>query len=181
MKFVEDLVAQGKLGADDATDFWEFTCGILMKDAARFARYEDERFRFYLNIGLCSHWLRPHQTRWKADGGFAWPQGYGPNSRQRDNTPEFDWDEYLEWNAGAEAWEGISRNSVAIKQRYVLRAALPARTARHDQAAVRAEWVFGLPQVREPKPTTFYGFRKIEGQWVLRAWSEDEALESVGL
>src|SRR5258708_3339750 len=62
-----------------------------------------------VEVGRCSHWLRPHQTRWTADGGFPHPTGYGSGrgGHSLSGLPQFDWSVVLEWS-GSE-WEVVPR------------------------------------------------------------------------
>jgi hypothetical protein len=120
-----------------------------------------------VHIGCCSHWLRPHQTRWRADGGFVWPTGYGSGTGGfcRSALPQFDWSVFLEWNGNQ--WE-IARNKSAKPS---LRLAVPSRTTRHNQAAVHSVWT-----TAKEKEHRFYGFRKRDDSWRCTAetdWAED--------
>ncbi len=115
-----------------------------------------------VEVGRCSHWLRPHQTRWTADGGFAWPTGYGGTAYSRSGLPLFDWSVELEWNG--EQWQLASLSS-AIPS---VRVTVPARTNRHQQAAVHTLWMKGHAERR------FYGFRKKSNRWQLTAVSEPQ-------
>jgi hypothetical protein len=113
-----------------------------------------------VEVGRCSHWLRPHQSRWTADGGFAWPTGYGSGTgcHSYSSLPQFDWSVVLRWTGST--WEPIKRNSI----RCSLRLTIPSRTKRHQQAAVHSVWHTG-----KEKKTVFYGFRKQEQGWVCTA------------
>lgn len=111
-----------------------------------------------VEVGRCSHWLRPHQCWWIADGSFACPIGYGGGGRPP--LPQFDWSVSLRWTG--EVWEPTKRQSV----RYSLRVTIPSRTTRHAQAAVHTLWMTG----RE-KQVRFYGFRKRSGSWTCTAAS----------
>src|SRR5690348_6387678 len=82
-----------------------------------------------VEIGRCSHWLRPHQTRWTADGGFAWPSGYGGHGYSRLGLPLFDWSVVVQWSG--EQWVSPLKQPRAIG----LRITIPSRTTRHSQAA----------------------------------------------
>lgn len=124
-----------------------------------------------VQIGRCSHWLRPHQSRWKADGGFAWPTGYGSGQGGHFNTalPQFDWSVTLTWTG--QRWEEArdKRGKPAV------RVTVPSRTSWHEQAAVHTVWMTG----RE-KEMRFYGFRRKDGVWRCTAeseWNEDRAPE----
>jgi hypothetical protein len=113
-----------------------------------------------VEVGRCSHWLRPHQARWLADGGFAWPTGYGSGGGgySRWALPQFDWSVVLGGNGTA--WEVVRRRSV----RTALRLAIPSRTRRHRQAAVHALW-----HTEREKALVFYGFRKRDDGWTCTA------------
>lgn len=118
-------------------------------------------------VGCCSHWLRPHQTRWTADGGFAAPIGYGSGTGGFcfDALPQFDWSVTL--TRVREGWAVASDKSA----RPALRLTVPSRTKWHAQAAVHAVWSTG----RE-KEQRRYGFRKAGGVWGCTAeteWAED--------
>lgn len=143
-----------RLEAEDDPDFWRSALTYVLSES-------EPRPGASVEVGRCSHWLRPHQTRWKADGGFAWPTGYGIDgggSYSRYGLPQFDWSIVLDWSEGG--WEPAPRRSV----RHLLRLALPSRTRRHGQAAIHALWHAG----RE-KRVVFYGFRRRGGAWVCTA------------
>ncbi len=120
-----------------------------------------------LELGRCSHWLRPHQTRGTADGGFAWPAGYGEGgpSYSRHGLPEFDWHYLLMWNG--ERWIFPPEGYRSVNGRCPeLRLAIPSRTARHQQAAIHSRWrVAGKGKFK----VEFYGFRLKPEGWVCTA------------
>ncbi len=113
-----------------------------------------------LEVGRCSHWLRPHQTRWKADGGFAWPSGYGEgaSSSSRQGVPEFDWSVRATWDGThwvlPRSFKELAGSSPE------LRLAIPSRTARHNQAAVHSLW-----RIEKDLKVEFYGFRRKPEGW----------------
>ncbi len=144
MRDVEGL--EGHFDEDDDPDLWQVVLRYVLAEV-------DPDAGRTVEVGRCSHWLRPHQTRWTANGGFAWPTGYGGDA-SRSALPQFDWSVILGWS-GAE-WEVVERRSV----RTDLRLAIPSRTRRHPQAAVHALWHTG----RE-KEVVFYGFRKRAEGW----------------
>src|SRR5258706_14375081 len=80
---------KGHLTADDDPDLWRVVLETVFVDLAVI-----QTEPALVEIGCCSHWLRPHQTRWTADGGFAWPTGYGRpggGGFSRNGLPEVDW------------------------------------------------------------------------------------------
>jgi hypothetical protein len=138
------------LGQDDDVELWRVALNHILAEV-------EERPGVLVQVGRCSHWLRPHQARWTADGGFAWPTGYGSGNGgfSRSALPQFDWYFVLEWNGSV--WEPVKKRSM----RHSLRVTIPSRTKRHRQAAVHTLWHTG----RE-KEVVFYGFRKWEQAWV---------------
>lgn len=152
------------LGSDDDSAFWAQAFRVLVSDIeAEIGERRPDR-GIYLNIGACSHWLRPHQTRWRASGGFAWPTGYGGGTWSRSGLPLFDWSVKFLWDRHSEWWQRVDR--FRGKRKLVLRATLPTRTARHAQAAVHTIWEPGSPSQPRTKRVRFYGFRKHQDDWV---------------
>jgi hypothetical protein len=141
------------LNADDDPELWRVALGCILAEAPT-------RPDIQIEVGRCSHWLRPHQSRWTADGGFAWPTGYGSGAGGYSPwaLPQFDWSVVLGWS-GAE-WEVVERRSV----RTALRIAIPSRTRRHRQAAIHTLW-----HTRREKEVVFYGFRRRDGGWACTA------------
>jgi hypothetical protein len=138
---------------EDDPDLWRAALQYILAEI-------EQRPGVSIEVGHCSHWLRPHQARWTADGGFAWPTGYGGGGgdQSRSALPQFDWSVVLGWD-GAE-WNVVERQPLRI----TLRLAIPSRTRRHLQAAVHALWHTG----RE-KEVVFYGFRKRSDGWAFTA------------
>lgn len=58
------------LGSEDDPELWQVAVQHILAQLTPVPG-------MLVELGRCSHWLRPHQTRWTADGGFAWPSGYG--------------------------------------------------------------------------------------------------------
>jgi hypothetical protein len=153
-----------RLGADDDTELWVATLRCAAEDAAALCVNCDPR-KLYAVVGACSHWLRPHQTRWTAAGGFAWPEGYG-DGHGRGGLPHLDWSVTLLFNHSGMSWDTPTQ---AATQRFQsVRLAIPSRTARHLQAAVHAVWSRGTLDGRH-KRTVFYGLRKQDQRWDLVA------------
>lgn len=126
---------------------------------------QGESFEVFLQIGACSHWLRPHQTRITAAGGFAYPAGYLGSSDSRTGLPEFDW--YVLFRRKQREW--ILTEKFFGKRKLVLRVAFPARTTRHNQSVVHTIWTPGTPTNPKVKTETFYCFKKNANVWKLAA------------
>jgi hypothetical protein len=146
------------LTSDDDPALWEQVLKVVIAEFnSRLEEVPAKTLKF-IEIGACSHWLRPHQTRWKADGGFAWPSGYDGGTYSSRGLPEFDWS--IVFQLQDDFWQKVNRYSG--KQKIVFRIAVPSRTTRHNQAAIHCFWP-------HDKETVFLGFRKEEGEWCLRA------------
>jgi hypothetical protein len=145
----QDLLAS-HLASDDDPDLWR-----AVTDCA-FADFEKSP-GILVEIGRCSHWLRPHQTRWTAGGGFAYPSGYGSGNGggfSRLGLPQFDWSVLMSWTG--EAWEVTTKRRSQVS----LRITIPSRTTRHRQAAIHTLWSSGKSKLKR-----FYGFRKQDVGW----------------
>ena len=145
-----------RLTSQDDPKAWQAILVVLGEELI--ARYRDAgraKEAWFLRIGACSHWIRPHNSRWNAAGGFAWPGGYG-------SLPEFDWSVLFCFDG--RGWERV--NKFSSKKQIVLRVAVPSRTARHKQAAVHSVW-------SPSGEWTLYGFRKVNDKWVCVAASDE--------
>jgi hypothetical protein len=134
-----------RLTEDDDPVLWRVAAETILSDIAAEAG-------MLVEVGRCSRWLRPHQSRWTADGGFALPMGYGGGSGFA--LPELDWSVTLRWTG--ETWETVPPCSL----RRAVRVSIPARTRRHRQAAVHTLWMTGKEKTRR-----LYGFRKDDAGW----------------
>jgi hypothetical protein len=143
-----------RLDQDDDPELWGVALDCILSEI-------EKKPEVLVEVGRCSHWLRPHQARWTANGGFAWPAGYGSGGYSSLALPQFDWSVVMEWTGNT--WEGVRRRSV----RNSLRVTVPSRTKRHRQAAVHTLWHTG----RE-KEVDFYGFRQQEQGWICTAPSK---------
>jgi hypothetical protein len=162
------------LGVEDDPALWEAAIDVIFRDAEFLCGQQGRRDVVVAQLGACSHWLRPHQTRWTADGGFAWPTGYGGTGFSRLGLPEFDWLITRRWDHFSSSWrpEGDGLRT----GRLVFRVALPTRTARHMQAAVHTLWTPGTPIFPRRELPQFYGFRKKEGCWLCTAYRGKDSL-----
>lgn len=149
------------LEADDDPALWQVAVSCIIGDAQFICPACGKQI--VAQIGRCSHWLRPHQTRWTADGGFAWPTGYGGTRFSRSGLPEFDWHVYWEWLPEDREWKFLEPGPE--KGAIRLRIAVPSRTNAHHQAAVHTLWTPGSPTTPRKPVVQFYGFRKHEVAW----------------
>jgi len=86
-----------RLGAGDDRELWESVLRVVAEDASVLL-VNDLRSKLYATIGACSHWLRPHQSRWTAAGGFALPVGYGDGEGFLRGLPNLDWSILLQFD-----------------------------------------------------------------------------------
>jgi hypothetical protein len=150
------------LVADDDPALWRLVLYTVLLDIQGSNESNKHQERRFLKIGSCSHWFRPHQARWTAAGGFAWPSGWhGVSGYSHLGLPELDWSVLFE-HAGGQ-WK--SERKYSGKTRLEIRVSIPARTAKHAQAAIHTLWSPSNQKV-------FYGFRKKEDNWKLVARSE---------
>lgn len=159
---------------DDDAALWESAVNLIFHEASYLARCATETTLISAVIGCCSHWLRPHQTRWTADGGFAWPSGYGSQGFSRTGQPEHDWSLVFFWNPVEQEW-WPTEPKIDIVERFSFRVTLPARTARHNQAAIPATWSNGTPVLRKETIFQIYGFRKQANRWQCSATNDSGA------
>lgn len=168
----EELMARyerilGKmLGEEDDLSFWRLVFEQLLTEIALLNPSHSKKHALYLQIGSCSHWCRPHQTRWLADkGSFAFPSGYGGgHSLGSSGLPEYDYFMLLRWDEEQQAWQ-FHHPYFYDKRKIVCRVALPTRTACHITAAVHTMWTPGTPEHPDTQREVVYGFRKVGDQW----------------
>lgn len=156
-----------RLVTDDDPDLWIELLRAVAEDAS--ALRERGASRLYAIVGCCSHWARPHQSRWTAAGGFALPEGYGDGEGFLGGLPNLDWSVTLQFDPSQPGW--VCPLQPPTKRFCSVRLAIPSRTARHLQAAVHAVWSPGTLDAKH-KRTVFYGIRKSENGLALVARSE---------
>jgi hypothetical protein len=158
---LDPLIAE-RLTADDDPDLWDVATSTILSDAVFLCREVDEDI--FSQVGSCRHWIRPHQHRWKADGGFTFPAGYDRTTTGYSfiALPALEWSVFFKWTVTA--WEPGRTG----RRCPMLRIAIPARTARHLQAAIHTIWTPRSPLTKE-KVERFYGFRKKHCDWRLTA------------
>lgn len=155
------------LGPDDDQALWIQALADVYADSRREVEAWTGKDVLRLAVGACSHWLRPHQTRWSTNGGFAWPAGYGDAlGGSRGAPPQHDWTVVAHWDSPSSRWTMGNAHS---RRPLTLRVTLPTRTARHEQAVVHLCWRPGSPAHPRRHRTTFFGYRKREGIWSLEA------------
>jgi hypothetical protein len=149
------------LGSEDDPSLWAVVVNAVYTDAQALCRSASGRGRVVTRLGRCSHWLRPHQTRWTAEGGFAWPTGYDGPRFSRTGLPEFDWFAQWEWCPESGGW--VAAAGDPAPDQLLFRVAVPARSRRHRQAAVHTVWQPGTPQRPRVPLVQFDGFRQRSG------------------
>lgn len=170
-RFVKEISPH--LTAEDDANLWRAAFDTMLADIETLYPEKGKKHEVFLQIGACSHWLRPHQTTWTAGGGFAAPEGY--LQKYIDHTknswgpigsglPEFDWFVVAHWNREEQEWEMVAPKFFG-KKKLIFRAALPTRSRRHMQAAVHTVWMPGSPEDPAKRVTRLYGFRKQDEVW----------------
>jgi hypothetical protein len=163
------IAVRERLSAEDDPALWEQVLKVLAEDASIFEAVTGGS-RLFAEVGVCSHWLRPHQTRWTAAGGFAWPIGYGGTRFSRTGLPLFDWSVKLQFNPAPLGW--VTPEKLPTKRSISIRVAVPSRTTRHRQAAVHTLWPLRTLDGKRER-TVMYGLRNLNGVWELKACSRD--------
>jgi hypothetical protein len=154
-------VLEERLGAGDDRGLWAEVLRVVAEDASVLL-LDGRSPKLYATIGACSHWLRPHQSRWTAGGGFAAPYGYGDGKDFLRGLPNLDWSVVLQFDHAQPGW--VSPQPAPAKRFDSVRLAVPSRTARHLQAAVHATWSRGTLDPGNKK-IVHYGFRKSAEGW----------------
>lgn len=161
---------QERLTVEDDPTLWEQVLKTLAEDALTIEPVKHGS-ALYAEVGVCSHWLRPHQSRWTAAGGFAYPTGYGDGDGgglpvARVGLPRLDWSLKLLFIPTSGEW--VVPTELPTKRFNSIRVAIPSRTTRHRQAAVHTLWSPRTLDARR-KLTALYGFRNSNGIWELKA------------
>jgi hypothetical protein len=175
-------VVEAKLTKDNDRNLWEAALSVLADEFLQRYNRESKDRTWIFWVGACSHWVRPNQARWAAAGGFAWPKGY------INFSPELDW--YVILAFQNHRWVPVKK--LPGKRQTIFRVALPARSARHKQAAVHSRWILGAEPTQTARhqqaaahatmdsrwtpgaETVFYGFRNVDGQWKCVAASDEK-------
>src|SRR5579862_6436903 len=147
---------ESKLAGDDDPVLWKAALSVLADELAQRQLEKAKHGIWAMLVGACSHWVRPHNSRWNAAGGFIYPQGY------KDSVPELNW--WVTFVFKDQKW--TSARKLTGKKIPVFRVAIPTRTARHKQAAIYTRWTPNGEAV-------FYGFRKAGEEWSCVAASDE--------
>src|SRR5262249_54949789 len=129
-----DPAIAAQLTNDDDPALWDVVMNTILADTV--STGQDAKQDIFTQIGCCRHGVRPHQSRWMADGGFAAPFGYDKTTTGFSfrALPELEWSVFFKWTKAG--WE-LGRTGARC---LLLRIALPSRTTRHLQAAVHTIW-----------------------------------------
>jgi len=153
---------EAKLTADDDPTFWQTALAVLAEEFVHRHAEESAKGNWAVVVGACSHWERPHQTRWTAAGGFAYPEGY------QQYFPKLDWTVTMLYREG----RLLPVTKLPGKRVGLFQIAMPSRTLRHKQAAVHTRWPTGSKSV-------LFGFRKLNGKWKCVAVSDEKVMGPV--
>ncbi len=138
---------EAHLTADDDPEFWQTALSVLADEFAILVSKPGTEKDWAMLVGACSHWRRPHQERWTVAGGFAWPS-------ENRSFPNLDWSMTLLYRDG----ELLPVPKLPGKGIRLFRVAMPSRTRRHKQAAVRACW-------GNTGESVLFGFRCMNAKW----------------
>ena len=156
------------LTSDDDVALWRSVIEAVVGDANRLCSLYRGRAQVFVQVGCCSHWLAPHKAHWiTEDGEFVWPSGYLSKGNFFGGLPELDWQASWARNAGDGVWLPVER--MRARRLFLLRVAVPARTARHQRASVHAMWSPGPPPASK-QDRMFYGFRKSSQGWTFKVY-----------
>lgn len=147
-----------RLVRDDDHELWRLALSVLLDEFEQRRTEASQRGAWAMVVGACSRWVRPHNSRWNAAGGFAFPDGY------KDSVPELDWSRVFISKNG----ELVPVEKLPGKNVRVFRVAIPTRTARHRQAAIHT-------RLTPHGETVLYGFRKIAEKWECVAASDEKS------
>ena len=152
-----------RLSESEDARFWVKVFADLTQEFLLHYIDDCKGYDIFLQIGACSHWLRPHQTRLTAAGGFALPSGYLGGDFSRDGLPEFDWSVLFQRDKKQYAW--FESEKFFGKRQLLCRVALPTRTVQHNQAVVHVLWSPGTPTQPSKKEKSFLAYRKLSDEW----------------
>ena len=111
------------LSENDDADFWRVVLNDLDGDLSQVGIDVSEGSEIFLQIGSCSHWVRPHQRRLTAAGGFAYPSGYSESLYGYSGLPEYDWSVLFHLGKVGKSWSEALK--FYGKRKLVCRVAIP--------------------------------------------------------
>jgi hypothetical protein len=155
-----------RLGETDDPEFWRVAVGLIVIASEELELSDSPKQTTLLEVGACSHWIRPNQMRTRVAGGFAAPHGYGNRGGGYAFTalPEFDWSCTWQWQPDQRHWSSTLESR--SRRPLTLRIALPTRTVQHKQAAVHTRWAPGSPSHPRTKLDQLFFFRNTKDGWV---------------
>src|SRR5262245_16355314 len=150
-RILERAIPSERFDNEHDIDLWRVALTSIIGETQAFYAKEFKRQTILACIGSCSRWIRPHQSRYKAAGGFANPHGYGNagGGYSFSSMPEFDWCATWKQSPDRRSWS-LSKGRPG-RRPLVLRIAIPARSARHQQCAVHTIWQPGTPTSPDDK------------------------------
>jgi hypothetical protein len=151
------------LDSGDDVHLWQFAISTILEDSLAMIRQYRGKDAVVVEIGRCSHWIRPHWTHSKH--GTRFPAGYDKTATGfgLQSLPNFDWSIRRSCSFEPFVWsELVGQPS---RRPLTLRIAIPARTANHSQATIHTIWTPGSPAASTQKLTTIYGFERMDNAW----------------
>lgn len=137
---------QPYLSDEDDPALWEAALRTACNDISTEVSESQTKRQVFLIVGPCSSWLRPHQTRWRADDlEFAWPSGYGGVGYSRTGLPELEWCCCFQYD-GTDAYTMVDVPHRFKSRQHVLRIAIPTRTVHRRKASINMYWTPGTPR-----------------------------------
>ncbi|MGE0190493.1 MAG: hypothetical protein AB7T63_00490 [Planctomycetota bacterium] len=123
---------------DDLLLFTAAAATLLRQIDARWLDRPEAARSIAVGFHRVGAWVRPHQSRWLADGSFAAPRSYTPHEHESASGAT--------WVVASRAepdWRvaGAPPSLRARRGHFVLRVSVPARSARHASAAITATWM----------------------------------------
>lgn len=159
-----------RLDSEDDPRLWQDALDVIFGDLSPQAQDYEGKDAIVVEIGRCSHWIRPHWRSTK--DGTRLPSGYDPTTTgySFSSLPQFDWS--LRWKCEPKSHDWSVTKGQPSRRPLSYRIAIPAHSARHDQATVSAIWQPGSPRDPDTKLLVVYGFERNDNTW--RSFSRTE-------
>ena len=145
------------LALDDDESFWAMACELFFDDAVK---YNTEDLPLFIEIGICSRWLKAEDKRFSDSQGQPLPVNSEKDrhSFSRLNLPDYDWSMIFYYDPKEKKWKA---GDMPPEDYICLRTALPAKTSNLHHAVGHTTWVrsgeVAMPQL--------YSFRKVDEKW----------------